>query len=257
MLNIGDPQLERAMDLLKGITLYTHRPPEERPAHGATEQVGAGRLAGMLLAFETSCDETSVGGGHQGRVLANVVSSQVKLHAEYGGVVPELAAREHLRNLLPVARAALARPASPRPRSRRVAATRGPGLPGALLVASRPPRPSPSSCAGRSSASTTTKPTSFPPGYRATARRRTSPSSSPMSRSSPAAATPCSCTSRPNPATGVLGSTLDDAAGECFDKVGKLLGFPYPAGPEIDRLAEEGNSRGLHFPAPDAQRSQR
>ena len=65
----------------------------------------------MLLAFETSCDETSAAVVHQGRVLANVVSSQVQLHAEYGGVVPELAAREHLRNLLPVVRAALRRPA--------------------------------------------------------------------------------------------------------------------------------------------------
>jgi len=61
----------------------------------------------MLLAFETSCDETSVAVAHHGRVLANVVSSQVRLHAEYGGVVPELAAREHLRSSLPVARAAL------------------------------------------------------------------------------------------------------------------------------------------------------
>ncbi|MFM8469844.1 MAG: tRNA (adenosine(37)-N6)-threonylcarbamoyltransferase complex transferase subunit TsaD, partial [Limisphaerales bacterium] len=61
----------------------------------------------MLLALESSCDETSVAVIHDGRVLSNVVSSQIKLHAEYGGVVPELATREHLRNLLPVAREAL------------------------------------------------------------------------------------------------------------------------------------------------------
>ncbi|MEI8352503.1 MAG: tRNA (adenosine(37)-N6)-threonylcarbamoyltransferase complex transferase subunit TsaD, partial [bacterium] len=60
-----------------------------------------------LLAFETSCDETSAAVVHQGRVLSNVISSQIALHAEYGGVVPELAAREHLRSLLPVARRAL------------------------------------------------------------------------------------------------------------------------------------------------------
>ena len=62
----------------------------------------------LLLAFETSCDETSAAVIHDGGVLSNVVSSQIKLHAEYGGVVPELAAREHLRNLLPVTRTALA-----------------------------------------------------------------------------------------------------------------------------------------------------
>ena len=61
----------------------------------------------MLLALETSCDETSAAVIHDGAILANVVSSQIRLHAEYGGVVPELATREHLRNLLPVARAAL------------------------------------------------------------------------------------------------------------------------------------------------------
>src|SRR5947207_14469499 len=88
----------------------------------------------MLLAFETSCDETSAAVVHQGRVLANVVSSQVQLHAEYGGVVPELAAREHLRNLLPVSREAL-RQAGTRPEQLdTIAATRGPGLPNALLV---------------------------------------------------------------------------------------------------------------------------
>jgi len=87
-----------------------------------------------LLAFETSCDETSAAVVHRGRVLSNVISSQVGVHAEYGGVVPELAAREHLRNLLPVAREAL-RQAQTRPgQLDAVAATQGPGLPSALMV---------------------------------------------------------------------------------------------------------------------------
>src|SRR5512142_2939313 len=88
----------------------------------------------MLLAFETSCDETSVAVVDQGRVLSNVVSSQVRLHAEYGGVVPELAAREHLRNLVPVARMALQKASVTAGQLDAVAATRGPGLPSALMV---------------------------------------------------------------------------------------------------------------------------
>src|SRR5712671_2875103 len=87
-----------------------------------------------LLAFETSCDETSAAVVERGHVLASAVSSQIELHAEYGGVVPELAAREHLRNLLPTARAALGK-AGIRPYQLvAVAATRGPGLPSALLA---------------------------------------------------------------------------------------------------------------------------
>src|SRR5262245_45504671 len=87
-----------------------------------------------ILAIESSCDETSAAAVIDGVVRANVVSSQVKLHAEYGGVVPELAAREHLRNLLPVARAALAEAALQPTDIDAVAATEGPGLPAALLV---------------------------------------------------------------------------------------------------------------------------
>src|SRR5580704_4789397 len=87
-----------------------------------------------LLAIETSCDETSVAVVRNGRVLSNLVASQVKLHAEYGGVVPELAAREHLRNLIPVAQSALDAAGVTAPQLDAVAATRGPGLPNALLV---------------------------------------------------------------------------------------------------------------------------
>ena len=87
-----------------------------------------------LLALETSCDETSAAVVRDGRVLSSAVSSQIKLHAEYGGVVPELAAREHLRNLIPVVQTAL-RDAEVQPgQLDAVAATQGPGLPMALLV---------------------------------------------------------------------------------------------------------------------------
>src|SRR5512138_3666167 len=87
-----------------------------------------------LLALETSCDETSASVVHQGRVLSNVVSSQIQLHAEYGGVVPELAAREHLRNLMPVANTALREAGVAADQVDGIAATQGPGLPSALMV---------------------------------------------------------------------------------------------------------------------------
>src|SRR5215469_1515425 len=87
-----------------------------------------------LLALETSCDETSAAVVRDGQILSNVVSSQIALHAEYGGVVPELAAREHLKNLSPVVRAALDEAKISTGEIGAVAATQGPGLPTALLV---------------------------------------------------------------------------------------------------------------------------
>src|SRR5579864_6507985 len=87
-----------------------------------------------LLAFETSCDETSAAVVHDGQIRSNVVSSQIRLHAEYGGVVPELAAREHLRNLLPLAEAALRQAGISSNQLEAVAAAQGPGLPSALMV---------------------------------------------------------------------------------------------------------------------------
>src|SRR6187399_2296149 len=87
-----------------------------------------------LLAIETSCDETSAAVVRDGVILSNVVSSQIKLHAEYGGVVPELAAREHLRNLTPVTEAALREASVRADQLDAVAATQGPGLPTALLM---------------------------------------------------------------------------------------------------------------------------
>ena len=87
-----------------------------------------------LLAFETSCDETSAAVVRDGEVLSSVVSSQINLHAEYGGVVPELAVRGHLRNLMPVAEAALREAGTSAESTDAVAATQGPGLPSALMV---------------------------------------------------------------------------------------------------------------------------
>ncbi len=203
-----------------------------------------------LLAIETSCDETSVAVVHEGRVLSNVVSSQTKLHEEYGGVVPELAAREHLRNLLPAARMALREASVSADQIDAVAATRGPGLPSALMVGFK---------AAQAAAFVLGRP--FVGIHHHEAHLY-----SPWLKGQPPVADFAHF--QPNVSLIVsgghtllvhvraeldhhlLGSTVDDAAGECFDKAGKLIGLPYPAGPEIDRLAEGGNPRAYDFPRP-------
>jgi N6-L-threonylcarbamoyladenine synthase len=172
------------------------------------------------------------------------------MHAEYGGVVPELAAREHLRNFLPVTRAALAEAYFKAPQIDAVAATQGPGLPSALMVGFK---------AGQAMA------------FALRARfigihHHEAHLYSPWIAGNP----PSAAFSQFEPNVSlivsgghtmlvhvesllkhhVLGSTFDDAAGECFDKAGKLLGLPYPAGPAIDRLAENGDPRAYDFPRP-------
>jgi N6-L-threonylcarbamoyladenine synthase len=204
----------------------------------------------MLLAFETSCDETSTAVVDQGRVLSNLVASQSDLHAEYGGVVPELAAREHLRNLMPIAQAALKEAGVTTAQLDGVAATRGPGLPNALMMGFK---------AGQGMAYVLNRP--FVGIHHHEAHLY-----SPWIRGRP----PVADFSGFEPQVSlivsgghtllvhvrregeheVIGSTVDDAAGECFDKTGKLLGLPYPAGPEIDRLAERGNPAAHDFPRP-------
>ena len=203
-----------------------------------------------LLALETSCDETSAAIVRDGQVLANVVSSQIKLHTEYGGVVPELAAREHLKNLLPVARAALSEAGILPGELDAVAATQGPGLGIALLIGLK---------AAQSFAFALNKPFLGINHHEAHLY-------SPWIVGQPATADFAAF--QPNLALivsgghtmlvlveselkhRVLGGTIDDAAGECFDKTGKLLGLPYPAGPVIDRLAETGNPKAYTFPRP-------
>lgn len=203
-----------------------------------------------LLAFETSCDETSAAVIRDGCVLSNVVSSQIQLHAEYGGVVPELAAREHLRNLLPVTQAALAEAHVSSDQLDAIGATQGPGLPMALLVGFK---------AAQAMAFRLRR--LFVGIHHHEAHLY-----SPWVAGQPPVADFGRL--RPNVSLivsgghtmlvhveaelqhGVLGSTLDDAAGECFDKAGKLIGLAYPAGPEIDRLAEQGNPKAFDFPRP-------
>jgi N6-L-threonylcarbamoyladenine synthase len=203
-----------------------------------------------LLAIETSCDETSAAVVRDGKILSNTVSSQIELHAEYGGVVPELAAREHLKNFLPVAQAALNDAKISADQLDAVAATQGPGLPMALLVGFK---------AAQAVAFALRKP--FIGIHHHEAHLY-----SPWISGNP----PVADFSKFQPNVSlivsgghtilvlvenelkhrVLGSTVDDAAGECFDKTGKMMGLAYPAGPEIDRLAEQGNPKAFDFPRP-------
>jgi N6-L-threonylcarbamoyladenine synthase len=204
----------------------------------------------VLLAFETSCDETSAALVKDGCVLAGLVSSQIALHAEYGGVVPELATREHLRNLLPIARAALEQAGLAPHQVDAVAATQGPGLPNALMIGLK---------TGQAVAYALGKP--FLGVHHHEAHLYSPWVSGQPPRADFAAFQPNLALIvsgghtmlvhvRAELQHRVLGSTLDDAAGECFDKTGKLLGLPYPAGPEMDRLAGQGNPRAFDFPRP-------
>lgn len=224
-----------------------------------------------LLALETSCDETSAAVVRDGLILSNVVSSQVQLHQEYGGVVPELAAREHLKNLLPVARTALAEAHVDASHLDAVAATQGPGLAIALLVGFK---------AAQSMAFALQKPFIGINHHEAHLYSPWIRDSSPTAEaieSGAASLAPIPPIPRlvadfsrfqPNVSLvvsgghtllvhvssefshQVLGGTIDDAAGECFDKTGKLMGLAYPAGPVIDRLAAQGNPAACTFPRP-------
>jgi N6-L-threonylcarbamoyladenine synthase len=203
-----------------------------------------------ILAIETSCDETSAAVVHDGIILSNVVSSQIKLHAEYGGVVPELAAREHLKNLIPVAQSALDEAKISPQQLDAVAATQGPGLPNALLVGFK---------AAQAVAFALRKPFVGINHHEAHLYSPWISGEPPVADFSKFQQNVSLIVSGGHTMLvlveselkhRVLGSTMDDAAGECFDKTGKLMGLAYPAGPEIDKLAEQGNPEAFDFPRP-------
>jgi N6-L-threonylcarbamoyladenine synthase len=204
----------------------------------------------MLLALETSCDETSAAVISQGVVLANIVSSQTRLHSEYGGVVPELATREHLRNLPPVVTAALAK-ANVKPDAlAAIAATQGPGLPNALMAGFK---------AAQGLAFALNVPFIgihhheahlYSPWISGTPPRAEFSAFEPNVSLIVSGGHTILVHVRAELDHVILGSTLDDAAGECFDKTAKLIGLPYPGGPEMDRLAANGNPDAYDFPRP-------
>jgi len=203
----------------------------------------------LILGIETSCDDTGaavlrVDDGRR-EILSNVLSSQV-VHEEYGGVVPELASRAHLSALVPIVRRALDRAGVDEARLDAVAATRGPGLIGSLLV-------------GLSFA----KSLAWSRGIPFVGVNHIEAHLLAVCLEAPDLAPPFLGLVVSGGHTEflfvedwgryrLLGSTLDDAAGEAFDKVGSLLGLPYPGGPAIDRAARAGDDRA--FPLPRALR---
>ena len=203
-----------------------------------------------ILALETSCDETSAAVVRDGKILSNTVASQIKLHAEYGGVVPELAAREHLKNFLPVAQAALSEAGISPAQLDAVAATQGPGLAIALLVGFK---------AAQAVAFALNKPfigINHHEAHLYSPWISGNPPVTDFSKFQPNVSLIVSgghtllVLVKSELQHRVLGGTIDDAAGECFDKTGKLMGLAYPAGPLIDQLAEQGNPAAHDFPRP-------
>ena len=206
-----------------------------------------------ILAIESSCDDTSAAVICDGWLLSNVTASQ-GVHEEFGGVVPELASRAHQLNIVPVVDAALKRAGVTSEDLSAVAFTRGPGLLGSLLVG-----------------------TSFAKGL-ALAHNiplvevnhlqahilahfiQTPPSPNSPITSSPTFPFLCLLVSGGNSQIvlvkshyemEIVGQTIDDAAGEAFDKCAKVMGLPYPGGPWIDRLAKEGNAEAFAFAKPN------
>jgi N6-L-threonylcarbamoyladenine synthase len=197
----------------------------------------------LVLAIETSCDETAVAILRAPRdILASEVASQIDLHKRYGGVVPEVASRNHLPRIRPLIEAALHRSGSSLADIDCVAATRGPGLLTSLLVGYS---------AAKGLAIGLGKPFI---GINHLEGHLLSPFLPGIDRAFPSIGLIVSgghtmlVRSTGIGAYHLLGRTLDDAAGEAFDKVAKLLELPYPGGPEIDRLARQGNPKKFDLP---------
>ncbi len=183
-------------------------------------------------------------------MLSNVVSSQIKLHSEYGGVVPELAVREHLKNLQPVVEGALTEARITTRELDAVAATQGPGLPAALMVGLK---------AAEAMAFVLEKPFLginhheahlYSPWIWGEPLRAHFEKFQPNVSIIVSGGHTLLVYVEAELKHRVLGSTIDDAAGECFDKVAKLIGLPYPGGPQMDRLAEHGDAKRFDFPRP-------
>jgi N6-L-threonylcarbamoyladenine synthase len=195
----------------------------------------------MILALETSCDETAAALiGEDGTIEANVVASQADLHARYGGVVPEVASRRHLELVLPVVREALG--AGGWDEVDRVAVTRGPGLIGALLVGLQAAK------AIAWSRRLPLVPVDHLHGHVASLFLQPEPLEPPFLCLLASGGHTLLLDVHTHAEWDVLGSTLDDAAGEAFDKGARLLGLGYPGGAAIDRLAREGDPEAFDFP---------
>jgi N6-L-threonylcarbamoyladenine synthase len=196
-----------------------------------------------ILGVETSCDETAaalVTG--DGRILANVVSSQADLHARYGGVVPEVASRRHLELVAPVVQEALATAGLSLEEVDSVAVTRGPGLIGALLIGISAAK------AIAWSRRLPLVPVDHLHGHVASLYLGPQDLDPPFLCLLASGGHTLLLDVRDRAGFTVLGTTLDDAAGEAFDKGARLLGLGYPGGAVLDRLAKEGDPEAFHFP---------
>ena len=199
----------------------------------------------LILGIESSCDETGVAIYHAERgLLAHALHTQVAMHNEYGGVVPELASRDHIRRMLPLIRLVVDEAECRLQDLNAIAYTQGPGLSGALLV-------------GASIACSLAYSLNIPAfGIHHLEGHLLSPLLSDSTLKFPFIAllvsgghTQLMCVDGVGKYT-LLGETLDDAAGEAFDKSAKLLGLCYPGGPELAKLANQGRSGRFHLPRP-------
>jgi N6-L-threonylcarbamoyladenine synthase len=197
----------------------------------------------VILGIETSCDETAAAlVTEAGEIRANVVSSQADLHARFGGVVPEVASRRHLELVSPVLREALGEAGATLDDVDTVAVTRGPGLVGALLV-------------GLSAAKALAWARRLPlvpvdhlHGHVASLYLAPEPLEPPFLCLLASGGHTLLLDVRERAGYRVLGTSIDDAAGEAFDKGARLLGLGYPGGAELDRLARNGNPGAFAFP---------
>lgn len=197
----------------------------------------------LILGIESSCDETAAAILEDGaKLLSNIINSQIDVHKKYGGVVPELASRRHIEDIYPVVHEALSQANVTLDRIDGLAVTRGPGLIGSLLV-------------GLSFAKALSFVKKIP--YVGVDHMAGHLLSVFLEESKPdfpfvalvASGGHSTIFYVSNPVTfHVMGRTLDDAAGEAFDKVAKLLGLEYPGGPVISRMAKTGDAKAIHFP---------
>jgi N6-L-threonylcarbamoyladenine synthase len=203
-------------------------------------------MSNYILAIESSCDDTSAAVILNGKILANVVATQ-NIHELYGGVVPELASRDHQKNIVPVVIQALNLANIQKNQLKAVAYTRGPGLLGALLVGS---------CFAKSLALALNIPTIEINHMKAHILAHfidePKPSFPFLCLTVSGGHTQIVRVDSPLQMT-VIGETQDDAVGEAFDKTAKLLGIPYPGGPLLDKLAQQGNYEAYTFPQVETQ----
>jgi N6-L-threonylcarbamoyladenine synthase len=198
---------------------------------------------GIILGLETSCDETAAAlVTREGTILSNVVASQADLHARYGGVVPEVASRRHLELVTPVVEEALAQAGRSLDAVETIAVTRGPGLIGALLVGVSAAK------ALAWSRRVPLVPVDHLHGHVAALYLQPDPVEPPFLCLLASGGHTLLLDVSDTSGFQVLGTTIDDAAGEAFDKGARLLGLGYPGGPPLDRLARTGDPEAYRFP---------